>query len=147
MLLRARKGLESWGPGEEAHAQYAQSGRTAGAHGWCARPMRTLNAHNASVRGRLGGATLVPLVGEPWIASDVDTSSSRRAVNLKLSAGLLAEGRRARINLSALLERALRGELVEFNRRNWRLENARAIAAYNRHLERYGTCFEGQWDE
>ncbi|MBV8342445.1 MAG: type II toxin-antitoxin system CcdA family antitoxin [Gammaproteobacteria bacterium] len=77
----------------------------------------------------------------------MDTSSSRRAVNLKLSAGLLAEGRRARINLSALLERALRGELVEFNRRNWRLENARAIAAYNRHLERYGTCFEGQWDE
>ena len=77
----------------------------------------------------------------------MDTSEQRRAVNLSVSPELLAEGRRAGINLSALLDRALRRELVELRRLNWRAQNARAIDAYNRHLERYGTCFEGQWDE
>jgi len=71
--------------------------------------------------------------------------SAKRAVNLSVSPELLDAGRTARINLSALLERALTEELAHLRRLQWREGNARAIDAYNRHFERYGTCFEGSW--
>jgi len=70
----------------------------------------------------------------------------KRAVNLSVSPDLLDAGREARINLSALLERALTEELAHLKRSQWRGANARAISAYNRHLELHGTCFEGRWD-
>jgi antitoxin CcdA len=42
------------------------------------------------------------------------------------------------VNLSALLERALTEELVRLKWRQWRKENAPAIAAYNRHVRENG---------
>jgi len=71
----------------------------------------------------------------------------KRPVNLSLSAEILGAAREARVNLSALLERALIGELASLRRRRWHEENARAVWAYNEYLASHGTCFEGRWDE
>ena len=71
----------------------------------------------------------------------------KRAVNLSLSVGILKAAREARINLSALLERALAGELARLRRVRWREENARAVSAYNQFLASHGLCFEGCLDE
>jgi len=71
----------------------------------------------------------------------------KRPVNLSVSAGILAAAREARVNLSALLERALAGEVARLKRERWRQESARAISAYNEYLASHRTCFEGQLDE
>ena len=63
----------------------------------------------------------------------------RRPVNLSVRGDLIEAARRERINVSALLEKALEDELAAQRRRRWRDENARAIAAYNRLLARCGT--------
>lgn len=64
---------------------------------------------------------------------------AKRAVNVSVSTDLLDAGRRARVNLSALLERALTEELALLKRFQWLEENALAIAAYNVHVEQWGT--------
>lgn len=61
----------------------------------------------------------------------------KRATNLTVRGDLVAAARQARINLSALLERALEEELVRSKWREWRRENARSIAAYNRHIKEH----------
>ena len=71
----------------------------------------------------------------------------RRHVNLSASAEILEAAREARINLSALLERALSVELAQVRRRRWREENARAVLAYNDYLASNWPCFQGRWDE
>jgi len=65
--------------------------------------------------------------------------ATRRATNLSVRGDLLDAARGARVNLSALLERALTEELAHLERVQWRAENAEAIAAYNDHLRRHGT--------
>jgi len=74
-------------------------------------------------------------------------AAQKRPVNLSVSAEILGAAREARVNLSALLERALIGELASLRRRRWHEENARAVWAYNEYLASHGTCFEGRWDE
>jgi len=74
-------------------------------------------------------------------------AAQKRPVNLSVSAEILGAAREARVNLSALLERALIGELASLRRRRWHQENARAVRAYNEYLASHGTCFEGRWDE
>ncbi len=71
----------------------------------------------------------------------------KRPVNLSVSAEILGAARQAGINLSALFEQALMGELARLRRLRWREENARAVAAYNEYLASNATCFEGRWDE
>jgi antitoxin CcdA len=71
----------------------------------------------------------------------------KRPVNLSVSVEMLGTAREARINLSALLEQALIGELARVRRERWRAENARAVSAYNAYLASHGTCFEGRMDE
>ena len=71
----------------------------------------------------------------------------KRSVNLSLSVEMRGAARDARVNLSALLEQALIGELARVRRGRWREENARAVAAYNEYLASHGTCFEGRLDE
>ncbi|HEX4649856.1 MAG TPA: type II toxin-antitoxin system CcdA family antitoxin [Steroidobacteraceae bacterium] len=68
-------------------------------------------------------------------------------MNLSVSAETLGAAREAGINLSALLERALTGELAQQRRRRWREENARAVSTYNDYLASHLTCFQGRWDE
>ena len=73
--------------------------------------------------------------------------AQKRAVNLSVSAEILGAAREADINLSALLEQALIGELARLRRRRWREENARAVLAYNAYLASHPTCFQGRLDE
>ena len=61
----------------------------------------------------------------------------RRATNLTVRRELVVAARQDRINLSALLERALEEELVRVKWRRWRQENAASIAAYNRHIKEH----------
>ena len=74
-------------------------------------------------------------------------AAQKRPVNLSVSAEILGAAREARVNLSALLERALIGELASLRRRRWHEENARAVWTYNEYLASHGTCFDGRWDE
>lgn len=74
-------------------------------------------------------------------------TAQKRAVNLSVSVEILAAARAARVNLSALLERALTGELADLRRRRWHEENARAVWTYNEYLASHRTCFEGCLDE
>lgn len=73
--------------------------------------------------------------------------TQKRPVNLSVSVEILGAAREARVNLSAVLERALISELQGLRRRQWHKENVRAVSAYNEHLASHGTCFEGRWDE
>jgi antitoxin CcdA len=81
----------------------------------------------AAVPGRCGGGVLEPQ----------GSVRPRRATNLTVRRDLVAAARRARLNLSALLERALEEELVRVKWRQWRRENAASIAAYNRHVKKH----------
>ena len=74
-------------------------------------------------------------------------AAQKRPVNLSVNAQMLGAAREARVNLSALLERALIGELARVRRRRWREENVRAVQAYNERLASHGTCFEARLDE
>jgi antitoxin CcdA len=74
-------------------------------------------------------------------------ATQKRPVNLSVSVEILGAAREARVNLSALFEQALTGEVARLRRARWREENVRAISAYNEHLASHRTCFEGQLDE
>ena len=63
----------------------------------------------------------------------------RHPVNVSVRQELLTAAREARINLSALLDQALTDELARLKCLEWRRQNAAAIAAYNSHVENYGT--------
>jgi len=63
---------------------------------------------------------------------------AKRSTNLSVRGDLIDAARVARVNLSALLERALAEELVRLKRRQWREANGPAIAAYNRYVRENG---------
>ena len=86
-------------------------------------------------QGRVGA-------GAGWLAQRRVMKSQvserpRRATNLTVRRELVVAARQVRINLSALLERALEEELVRLKWRRWRRENAASIAAYNRHIKEH----------
>jgi antitoxin CcdA len=74
-------------------------------------------------------------------------SAQKQPVNLSVSVEILRAARETRVNLSALLERALIAELARLRRARWLDENLRAICAYNEYLASQGTCFEGRLDK
>lgn len=69
----------------------------------------------------------------------------KRPVNLSVSAEILQAARQARVNCSALLERALLAEVAHARRLKWREENATAVEAHNDYLMLHGACFEGRF--
>ena len=99
------------------------------------------NALNACAM-RTGPGVTLRAVWEPVVAQD-----ARRAVNLSVSSELLADARKAGINLSALFERTLIAELKQLRRQQWHAENVRAVAAYNEDLMLHGACFQGRWGD
>jgi antitoxin CcdA len=103
--------------------------------------LRTTNAHNACVLRATEGIKLGGMWSTPAI-QDV-----RRPVNLGVSSELLADARKAGVNLSALLRRALIAELQQLRSRQWREESVDAVAAYNEQLMLHGACFQGRWGE
>ena len=62
----------------------------------------------------------------------------KRPTNVSIRGDLLAAARKAGVNLSATLERALIEELAETKRRKWREDNREAITAYNEHVASHG---------
>lgn len=67
------------------------------------------------------------------------SGDSKRPTNLFLRGDLIEAARAARVNLSALLERALIEELARLNRLEWHAENLQAIFAYNDHVLQHGS--------
>lgn len=68
-----------------------------------------------------------------------NAAAAKRATNVSVRVDVLAAAREAGLNLSAILERALTGELAELRRNKWREVNEEAIAAYNEFVEKHGT--------
>lgn len=71
-------------------------------------------------------------------------SVTKKSVNLSLRADLLAKAKRAKINLSAALDRAVSEELAQIERARWLEENREAFEAYNDRVERHGLFSDGQ---
>lgn len=69
-----------------------------------------------------------------------DTAAPRKAANLSVNSDLLNKTRVLNINLSAILERALKEELAKHEADQWVEENRRAIKSYNELVEQHG-CF------
>jgi antitoxin CcdA len=70
-------------------------------------------------------------------------ATTKRATTISVSSDLLSAARDAGINLSATLERALMQELTEPKQKKWLRDNREAITAYNEHVEKQGTFFDG----
>lgn len=62
----------------------------------------------------------------------------KRAVNLSIDAELLAAAKESELNLSAVLEAALRTELQERRWQKWRDDNREATESMNRYIEQHG---------
>ncbi len=67
---------------------------------------------------------------------------AKKAVNVSISADLLAAARDCDINLSATLEAALELQLRKRRRDEWLASNANSIEACNRDVEERGTFGE-----
>ncbi len=70
-------------------------------------------------------------------------SAPKRATNVSIRSDLLTAARKAGVNLSATLERALQAELAEADRQRWREENREAVEAYNEYVDKHGTFSDG----
>ena len=67
-----------------------------------------------------------------------DTEAPEKPTNLSINNDLLSKARELNINLSATLEEALTEQLKLKQRELWRKQNAKAIQAYNRFVEKQG---------
>ncbi len=65
-------------------------------------------------------------------------SAKKRAVNLTADAGLLAEAKSLGLNLSEVLETALRARVKVDREQRWRAENREAIKAHNDDIDENG---------
>lgn len=67
------------------------------------------------------------------------TASRKKAVNVSIDPDLAAEAREAGLNVSGVLEKALRAELKAYREARWREENREAIEASNAYFEKHGS--------
>lgn len=73
--------------------------------------------------------------------------TARRAVNLSIDAGLLADAKAAGFNLSSMLEAAVRERLRAQRKQEWLEENRAAIEASNKELAENGMWYTPDWIE
>ncbi|HEY1605089.1 MAG TPA: type II toxin-antitoxin system CcdA family antitoxin [Allosphingosinicella sp.] len=64
--------------------------------------------------------------------------AARKPTNLSLDAHLVDQARQLGINLSRACEQGLAARIAEEQARRWRADNAEAIAASNRFVEKKG---------
>lgn len=69
-----------------------------------------------------------------------DENAPKKPTNLSINSDLLAKSRDMEINLSALLESALKAKLAAAANDNWKNKNKIAIQAYNDMVAERG-CF------
>ncbi len=67
-----------------------------------------------------------------------DKNAPKKATNLSINSGLLAEARNLKINLSATLEQALETEIRVSKAESWARENKAAIEACNDLTDEHG---------
>jgi antitoxin CcdA len=67
-----------------------------------------------------------------------DLEAPKKATNLSINSDLLAKCRKLEVNLSSMLEQALKLKLAEKSAESWKRENAAAIEAYNNFTEENG---------
>jgi antitoxin CcdA len=72
-------------------------------------------------------------------------ASRKKAVNLSIDADLVAEAKAAEMNLSAVLESALKLQLQTQRRAKWLESNREAIEANNAQLEKDGMWYTPDW--
>lgn len=68
-----------------------------------------------------------------------ERGARRKAVNLSVDAGLLAQARRLELNLSRIFEERLADAVAEARHDAWIRENRPAIEDYNRRVEDRGS--------
>ncbi len=66
--------------------------------------------------------------------------AKKKPTNLSINSDLLAKSRDLQINLSALLESALKEKLAQAENEKWQAKNKIAIVAYNNMVDEQG-CF------
>ena len=76
--------------------------------------------------------------------STSNRKAQKQATNLSINRDLLNAARDAGINLSAVLEEALREKVAAARREKWKQENAEAIAEYNDLVAVHGVFSEGR---
>ena len=62
----------------------------------------------------------------------------KRAINVSIDQGIAAEAKAAGINLSGVLESALKSELKAVREAHWRAENRDTIESMNSYVEKHG---------
>ena len=72
-----------------------------------------------------------------------DKSASKKAANLSINSDLLQKAKDLQINLSQTLEQRLIEVLLEEKRREWKVDNQKAIEDYNRRIEAEGVFSDG----
>lgn len=70
------------------------------------------------------------------------TNAARRATNLTIDAALLEEAKALNLNLSKAAEGGIAEAVKREKARQWQVENAEAIASYNRYIEENGLPLE-----
>ncbi|MCH4565417.1 type II toxin-antitoxin system CcdA family antitoxin [Halomonas sp. EGI 63088] len=68
-----------------------------------------------------------------------DTRAPKKPTNVSINSDLLDKARGLGINFSAALEQVLAEQVRAAQRTQWQRENADAIEAYNRFVEKNGT--------
>ena len=63
----------------------------------------------------------------------------KKAVNVTIDPALAAEAKAAGLNVSGVLDAALRAELKTHREAKWREENREAIESSNRYFEEHGS--------
>ncbi|WP_145631642.1 type II toxin-antitoxin system CcdA family antitoxin [Neorhizobium alkalisoli] len=65
-------------------------------------------------------------------------NTTRKAVNLSLDSGLIAEARKLGVNLSRAATEGIAAAVKAENERRWLEENSEAIEACNRYIAKHG---------
>jgi antitoxin CcdA len=71
-------------------------------------------------------------------------AAAKESVNLTVRSELLVSARRAKLNLSAILDQALTEQLKLRSQQQWLEENKAGFAAYNERVEKHGLFSDGQ---
>ena len=71
--------------------------------------------------------------------------AAKKAVNISMDVELAAEAKAEGMNISAILDAALRKQLSEVRAKKWRQENREALEAGNRELEKNGPWYVPDW--
>ncbi len=69
-------------------------------------------------------------------------SGKRRPLNLSVDTGIVDRARDFGINMSQVMEEALRAAVKKEDERRWKEENREALESYNRWVEKNGLPFE-----